>query len=434
MKKLLALLVCLMLALSAVPALALEGDAELTGDLRILYPGTSDLEKEVALDMEETMKELYPNVSVEFMYLVWADIETKLAVMVQSGDYPDAMQIQDVVNPVAMGALEPIQSYIEASDSMKMDDFVQVALEANSVDDVLYAVPMSLIVYSHIVDNNVFADAGYDPAEIKDWTALKEALLKIGEGEGKYGYAMANGGEGRFTFRDFEMITLSNGFTPDDTSEETKPAYLEALQLIADLSPVMPESQSTWLYPELFKAWETGDVAMMHTGSYYTANAVAHGVNSMDFTSIMPMPAGPSNDSPVLMVGTNGYAMIAGSQYKDATWAFIEVAMSEPILGKLCGSLNAPAVTYLSDEVLAKYADIAYGSYGEGVGEKHIRLVKEFQTAASEYGVPMPAILGQVSMQKPIQEAIIKLNNGECSVEEAYEIIKTGIDEIKDSL
>lgn len=72
--------------------------------------------------------------------------------------------------------------------------------------------------------------------------------------DGKYGYAMANGGEGRFSFRDLEMVALSNGFQPDDTSEETKDAYIETLQLFADMAAYMPEAQSAWQYPELFQA------------------------------------------------------------------------------------------------------------------------------------------------------------------------------------
>lgn len=116
MKKVLALVLCLSLMLTSMVCLftaaTAEGsevvDADLTAHLRVLYPGTSDLEKEIANDIAVEMKKKYPNVEVEYLFLVWADIESKLAAMIASGDYPDVMQIQDVVNPVSMGALEPI--------------------------------------------------------------------------------------------------------------------------------------------------------------------------------------------------------------------------------------------------------------------------------------------------------------------------------------
>ncbi|MFR9049126.1 MAG: hypothetical protein ACLVJZ_11005 [[Clostridium] leptum] len=61
----------------------------------------------------------------------------------------------------------------------------------------------------------------------------------------KYGYAMANGGEGRFSFRDLEMVALSNGFQPDDTLK--KPKTLISNPALSDIS-LMPEAQSAWQY------------------------------------------------------------------------------------------------------------------------------------------------------------------------------------------
>lgn len=434
MKRMLSLALCILMLLSLMPAtIGLAQASELTANLRVLYPGTTDLEKEIAADIQAALKEKYPGINVEYIFLSWADIETKLAAMIASGDYPDVMQVQDVVNPVAMGALEPIQSYIESSETLKMDMFSQVGLTKNTVDGKLYAVPMSLIPYSHVVNTELFAKINVDPTAMKTWDDVKAAVAAMST-DGVNGYAMANGGEGRFTFRDFMMISLSNGITPNDTSEESKQAYIETLQFIKDLSAYMPKSQSTWLYPELFKAWEAGTVGMMHTGTYFTGNVVSHGIQAMSRTKAVPMPAGPSAEKPAMMVGTNGYAMIAGSTQKEAAWAFIETAMSEPILGKLAGSMNVSAVNYVSDETLVKYADIAYSKYGEGVGAAHIALMKEFQANADAYGVPMPAILGQPSMEKVVQGALVKLIDGDITVEQAYDEIKKGINEVKDSL
>ena len=428
----LAMILTIFAGLATGAAAESAANTELTAHLRVLYPGTSDLEKEIAGDIEAAMKEKYPNVTIEYLFLSWADIESKLATMIASGDYPDVMQIQDVVNPVAMGALEPAQPWIEKSSSLKLDQFSQVALDNNSVDGTLYAVPMCMIPYSHIVNTELFEKAGVDYKAMKSWADVLAAAKAISGGD-TYGFAMANGGEGRFTFRDFMMIALSDGFRPDDTSEATKPQYLEALQFIEDLSPYMPKSQSTWLYPELFKAWEAGTVGMIHTGAYFTGNVVSHGITCLDRTVVNLMPAGPSAEHPTMMVGTNGYAMIAGSTQKEAAWAFIETAMSEPILGKLAGSMNVAAVNYLSNETLVKYADIAYAQYGENVGAKHIALMKQFQAAADEFGTPMPKILGQPAMEKVVQGAIVKLTNGEINAAAAYDEIKRGIDEVKAS-
>lgn len=403
-------------------------------NLRVLWPGTSDPEKALAADIQTEMKKIYPNVTVEYMFLSWSDIEKKLAVMIQSGDYPDVMQVQDVTNAVAMGALEPVQPYIEKSKEFSMSNFSKVGIEAKSVNGTLYAVPFSLIPYSHIVNKDLFKQAGVDPSSMKNWDDVKNAVSKIGGlGNGISGYSMANGGEGRFCFRDFMMIALSNGFTPDDTSDASKTKYIQTIQLIKDMSKYMPQSQSTWLYPDLFKAWEAGQVGMMHTGAYFTSNVITNGTKAMDFTQICPMPAGPSSTTgkPVMMVGSNSYAMIAGSKQKEAAWKYIEVAMSEPYLAKMCASLNVPAVDYISDETLNKDATEAYSKYGSDIGKKHMELMKSFKSAADQYGVPMPSILGQPAMEKVVQGALLKVIDGSMTPEAAYDEIKKGIDDVK---
>ncbi|MHB8063946.1 MAG: extracellular solute-binding protein [Ruminiclostridium sp.] len=118
-----------------------DSDKDIKANLRILYPGTTDLEKEIASDISKQLKETYPNINAEFIYLSWADIEKKLAVMIQAKDYPDLMQIQDIVNPVAMNALEPLDSYLEKSTLYKKSMFSAVGINSKSSDGKLYAMP-----------------------------------------------------------------------------------------------------------------------------------------------------------------------------------------------------------------------------------------------------------------------------------------------------
>ena len=405
-----------------------SGNQKLKANLRILYPGTTDVEKNWAATVVNKLHETQPDINVEYIFLSWTALEKKMTVMVQSHDYPDVMQIQDITNPVAMKALEPLDSYM--GGKIKKDQFVPAALDNMISDGKTYAIPLLMIPYSHVVNTEVLNKAGIKPDSLKSWSDITAATKKIAS-TGANGYAMANGGDGRFTFRDLEMLALSDGFTPDDVSDKTKPKYLETLKLISDLAPTMPKSQSTWQYPELFKAWEEGKIGMMHTGSYFTANVVAHGTKSMDRTQVVPFPQGPSASKQTIMVGAVGYSILAGSENKEAAWKFIEAAMDSSVLSKLAGSINAPAVTYLPDDKLLESAKKAYG---DDVGQKHIKMVKEFQDAAKKYGVRQPSIIGQPAMAKVLQSAIVKLTNKEITPEQAYELIKTGINEVKESL
>ncbi|MHB8277073.1 MAG: ABC transporter substrate-binding protein [Candidatus Humimicrobiaceae bacterium] len=411
---------------TTVAAETTAAEAEISANLRILYPGTSEAEKKLSIDIQNAVKAKYPKINIEFMPLVWADIEKKLVVMVQGKDFPDLMMVQDVTNPVAMDALEPLDSYF--NDNIKPDMFMKAPLEYMKVDGKQYAIPGLAVIYSHIVNTEMLQAAGMKPEDLKSWDDVKKAVKAMAK-DGKYGYAMANGGEGRFTFRDFMMISLSNGITPDDVSDKSKKQYIEVLNLLNDMSGYMPKSQVTWLYPELFKAWEAEQMGMMHTGSYYTANAITHGTNNMKWTVPVVFPKGPSADKPQAMVGAAGFAIIKGSEQKEAAWKVIETIMSPEILSEWAGALGVSAGDYITNDMLMKSAKEAYPD----VWQEHLKIIEGFSNIANEYGVPLPKILGQPQMEKILQGSLIKMLDKKITPDQAYEEIRKGIEEVKTS-
>lgn len=407
----------------SLSAIGLASSNDIKADLRILWPGTSETEKMVAYRLQEKVQELYPGINIEYLFLSWADIEQKMAVMVYSGDYPDLMMIQDITNPVAMDALEPLDAYL--TESINESQFIGAAWENMQLDGVTYGIPGLAIVYSHVYNSELFAELGIEmPFETWDDVIAASHALKA---NGKYGYAMANGGEGRFTFRDFMMVALSNGLVPNQVGEEYREKYIEVLTFFKEIASDMPEAQITWLYPELFRAWEVGNVGMMHTGTYFTPNLIDHGTKAMDRTEPFAFPAGPSADKPQLMVGAVGMSMFKGSRNKEAAWKVIETLMSPEMLGLWAGSINISAGTFVDSAVLEAVAKDVYPE----VYKQHVELSDKWQKLASEYGVPMPKILGQPQMEKVVQLAVIKLLNGEITPEQAFDEIQAGITKIQ---
>lgn len=431
MKKIPAISLALVLVLSLVLTGCNKGDATadankntMKADLRILWPGTSEAEKNVAQKLKESVEDKYPGISIEYVFLNWTDIENKMAVMVQSNDVPDLMLVQDITNPVAMDALEPLDDYLNSQ--INEDMYIQSTWESMQKNNTLYGIPGLAIIYSHVANGELLEEIGVKVEDLDSWESMIEASHGITE-TGKYGYAMANGGEGRFSFRDFMMVSLSNGITPDQVEDEYKEQYIEVLELFEELSGDMPKSQTTWLYPELFKAWEAGDVGFMHTGNYFTANILAHGTQAMDWTQPFAFPAGPSADEPKIMVGTVGVGMFKESKNKEAAWKVIEELMSEEVLGLWAGTLNSSAGTYVSTAILE---EAAKGEYPEAY-KQHTALNEKWSELAQQYGTPMPSIIGQSQMEKVIQEVLIDMIDGKITPEDAYEVIKSGIEKIK---
>lgn len=406
---------------------AAKNASDISANLRILYPGTSEVEKAWSESVRKAVTEKYPNIKLEFIYLNWSDIEKKLAVMVAAGDYPDMMEIQDVVNPVAMDALEPLDAYLNSKINKRK--YSPGYLEYSKVGGKLYSIPLLGIVYGHVVNEDLLKAAGYKVDGLKSWDAVIAAAKAMAK-NGKYGYAMANGGTGRFAFRDFMMLCLSNDLRPDDVSDASKTKYLEVLKLVNDLTPYMPKSQVNWLYPELFKAWGAGSVGIMHTGTYFTANAIPHSKEIVGKTRAFVFPKGPSAKKSQAMVANVGFAIIKGSKQKEAAWKVMEIINSDQLVAKIGGAMHLPAALKMNQTALEESAKQSYPESYRG----HLTLIKDFAAIAKKYGVPQPQILGQPQMEMLVQGAILKMQNDDLTPAAAYDEIRKGIQKVKDEM
>ncbi len=399
--------------------------SDISANLRMLYPGTSEIEKAWAETLKKNVSKIYPNIKLEIIYLSWSDMEKKLAVMVAAGDSPDIMEIQDVVNPVAMDALEPLDGYL--NNKIKISNYAPGFLEYSKVNGKIYSIPLGGIVYGHAVNTELLKAAGYKIENLKTWDDLKAAVKAMTK-DGKYGYAMANGGTGRFTFRDFMMVCLTNDVNPDDVADLSKKRYLEVLNLFNDLAPYMPKSQVNWLYPELFKAWGAGNVGIMHTGSYFTANAISHSTEIIGKTRVFSFPKGPSAQKQQVMVANVGFSILKGSRQKEAAWKVMEIINSPEMVAKAGGAMHLPATLKMDKVTLQATAEQAYPQSYKG----HLVLINDFATIASKYGVPQPKILGQPQIEMVIQSALFKMINGEKNPNATYDEIRSGILKVKE--
>jgi ABC-type sugar transport system, periplasmic component len=402
-----------------------QSTEEISASLRILWPGTSDIEKEVAGDLEKAVKEKYPKIAMEFMYLVWGDLNKKLAVMVQSKDYPDLVEVLGVSDFVAMDALEPLDSYF--GGNLKLDMFSKAPLQIMSVDGKIYGVPGISDIYGHVVNTKLLAEAGFKPEDITSWDTLKQAVKAMTK-DGKYGYAMADGANGRYCFRDLMMACISNGTRADDITDASKQKYIEVLQLFKDMAPYMPKSQVTWTYPELYKAWEAEDIGMIHSGIWFTANIISHGTNSIKDTSAIVFPKGPSADAPAAMTGTAGFSIIKGSNQKEAAWKVIETMFTIPILGKWSVALAVPCVNYIDSATIESAAQKVYPE----VYKDHLRLINDFMKI-DKVSIPEPQLIAREPMEKVVQGAVVKMLDGKLTAEQAYGEIKKGIEQVRAS-
>lgn len=114
------------------------------------------------------------NVKVNFIETPFAELHQKLMTVAASkGDDYDAVFVEtDYVAQLAKaGVLEPLDSYMEDSETLKWDDFIDSAVERNTLGGKHYAIPQVADVQTTIYNKEVLSDLGIEnpPATIPEF-------------------------------------------------------------------------------------------------------------------------------------------------------------------------------------------------------------------------------------------------------------------------
>jgi multiple sugar transport system substrate-binding protein len=395
-------------------------------NIRFVYPGTSEAEKQLAENFQAKMKEKYPNVNIEFMYLSWQDMDKKLGVMINSGDWPDMTMTQDITNLVQLNGLEDLTPYLErAGATINKDSFLPGTLEYSTVGGKIYSVPTLANSFSLMVNEKMLNEAGMQLEDLKTWADVEKAA-KLMTKNGKYGFGYPLG-VARFAFRVPFTAGYSNDLVLNDTSDASKKKYIETLQHFKNLQPYMPQADITWGYPEMFRAFSNGEVGMIAAGTFFSANVYSINPDIMKVARAIPYPVGPSGTKAKAPVSSVGIGMFSGSKNKDLVWRLIQEWTAQEFNSTQAAAVNVSALKDSSlDEIMKKAQDF-YPKALDG----HKRLLQDFSNMLKNNGVPMAIIPGQSEMETVVQDQMAKMLTNKATPEQAYEGIKDGIDKIK---
>jgi ABC-type glycerol-3-phosphate transport system substrate-binding protein len=415
------------MALLLVGFMTLAAMAEAGTTLRVVFPGTSETEKQGAVRLKQLAESKFPDIKIEMMYIGWPDLEKKLSVMLPGGDIPDLVQQQEATTLVAMGALESLDSYLARPDSaLKKAQFYEGVWDYSVYDGKVYTIPIRAISYGLIVREDLLTQAGMKLGDLKTWDDMKKAAKAMTKGD-VYGYGYPLGLP-RFAWREGPYIAgYSNDFDLSDTSEATKAKYLEMLRLFKDLQPSMSPTTKVMGLREAFQAWGLGNIAMMATGDFFVANLYPINPKILKVSRVVAYPKGPSATKPRAPVANVGWAMFKGSKHKEEAWKVLSLFCSLENLTEESAMLNTPA---RRDIDMGKLAQAAAKFYPDAV-EDNKRIINDFVTNAHPVGVPMRKILRREEMEVAFQKIMIEMLDGKLTPEQAYERIKAEIDKIK---
>ncbi len=371
MKKILALALVLMLALSmfaacggaassaaatsAAPSAASEENHEPV-TIQVSFWDATTTER--ISKLVEGFKEVCPWITVEVVDIPSADYTTKLSVMLNGGSDVDAFFIKDGDTAPALaakGQLADLTDYI-ARDNIDLSIYNGVA-ENFKMDGKMVALPASSSYYILYYNKDIFDKNNIEyPSNDMTWTEFEELAGKLTSGTGENKDYGALFHTWQACVENWAVVDGKTTILSDDLSA-FKPYYDMVLRM-QDAGTCMDYATlktGSLHYSSMFMQ---GHVAMMPMGGWFCSTMLskkAAGETNVNWgIATLPHPEGV--EAGYTVGGVTPIAVNANSEKKDAAWEFVKFVSSEEG-AKLQASVGEfPA--YLNEETLSSIATL----------------------------------------------------------------------------
>lgn len=245
------------------------------------------------------------NISVEYVYVPYGDLETKMIASVTAGNPASVVitAIEDTNVKAMRNQAADITDYI--TDGIE-NEFYDKYWDMVTYEDRVYAVPFNTDTRLVYYNKTMFNEAGVNSADIKTWDDMIAATKKLDEkfmGTGEYmlGFNPVVGNFG------FDTLAINNGGGIfDDNMNPNLPVAnskqnietLEHMKVYADLygQELVQQTLSANAggAQDLFLS---GKVAMIGNVCNYIATIEKYNAEAQVDYGVFPYPSGPSNPS-----------------------------------------------------------------------------------------------------------------------------------------
>jgi len=285
-------------------------------------------EGEVVAAMLDDFEREHPGMRVRVQQVPWSAAHEKLVTAYVGGALPDVFQAGTtwIAELVALGALEPLDDRLAASDAVDPDDYFVGVLAGNVVDHHTWGVPWYVDTRLLFYRSDLLAAAGYaaPPRTWDEWRAAMEAmkgraepgafalLAPLSEWEAPVILALQRGAtllRDGDRFGDFESPAVREAFG----------FYLELFQ--RGLAPIAGATQVGNVYQDFARGW----FGFYVTGPWnLEAMATRLPASMAGRWATAPLPA-PGDDYPgVSLAGGASLVVARDSPRKDAAWKVVE--------------------------------------------------------------------------------------------------------------
>ncbi len=283
-------------------------------------------EGEVVSELIPAFEKEHPGIHVEVQQIPWTAAHEKLLTAYVGEATPDIAMLGNTWVPefVALNALEPLDSMVAQSKSLRHDDFFPGIWKTNVVDGKTYGVPWYVDTRLVYYRSDILAKAGYNEMP-KTWAEWRTAMKKIKSQMSANQYPMLMPTNewplpGGFALETGSPILKVGGRFGAFQEPKFRQAFEFYLSFFREgLAPPVSSSQIS----NLFQEFERGNIAMYISGPWYIGefrNRLDKSVQGKWMTAPMPGIDGPGAG----MAAGSSLSIFAGSEHKEEAWLLVE--------------------------------------------------------------------------------------------------------------
>lgn len=306
-----------------------------------------------------------PDVRVQVQQIPWIAAHEKLLTAYVGDATPDLAQIGNTWIPefAALGALEPLDRWIEASPVVDSAQYFAGVWSTNTIGDTVYGVPWYVDTRVIFYRKDILARAGYREMP-GTWAGWREALaaVKREQGSGRHAVFLPTNEWAQpyiFGMQAGSTLLDREGRYGTFSDSAFRRGFDFYLSLFRDgLAPALGTVEIANVYQEFAR----GRIAMWITGPWNLGEFRSRlPPDLQDDWATAPLPAPEGDSAGVSLAGGSSLAVFQASPHKDAAWRLVEFLASTEqqarfyhLTGDLPARTDAWRTTGLADDPQAR--------------------------------------------------------------------------------
>ena len=339
---------------------AVEEPTEPTTVSFFSWIGNSPDMKKLAQEFEQE----HPNITIKFENVPAESAGQVLTTRIAGNNAPDVAYVNasDTADYAARGAAVDLSSYIERSDVVESDDYVDAFKNFVTYDEKLWGLPMGGETTGLFYRTDMFEEAGIEEPPTT-WEEFEETAAALtDEDAGQFGYVVFASESAYYWYP--WLYQAGGDLLSEDgeilfTSDEAKQAA-EYYVNLTQYSPPDYLNSNSW---DGRVAFAEGQVGMYMAGAWFAGTLTEEFPDIEGKWATAPLPEGPAGCKTT--IAGDALVMMEQTDNSDAAWLWMEFLSRPDIIARMTyeaeGTLLPPLTSQLESEEIVEAKPVLEG-------------------------------------------------------------------------